>query len=93
MSEHLINDAVAIPVISGWVAMAKGYIPADMRKKFMPFLAMICGLVYAFSLREAQVDVIQSVITGITLGLGAVGAHSAVKNGVEKANGVTPPAA
>ena len=91
MSEHLINDAAAIPVISGWIAMIKDMVPDEWKKKFLPVLAIICGLVYAFSMRDARVDVFQSIIMGVTLGFSAVGAHSAVKNGLEKIDGSDTP--
>ena len=90
--DYQMMDAAAIPVISGWVGMAKGYIPREWFKKFLPLLAIICGLIYSFGIKAPCADVFQTIIIGITLGLGSIGAHSAVKNGIEKANGLKPPA-
>lgn len=92
-TEFTLMDASAIPIISGWVGMLKDVIPDEWKKKSLPLLAILCGMIYAFSIKQDCGGVMESIIMGFTLGLGSVGAHSAVKNGIEKANGVTPPLA
>jgi hypothetical protein len=85
--EYGLTDAAAIPVISGWVMKAKDFLPEEWYKKGLPILAILCGIIYSFALREPAGDVYQTIAMGISVGLGSIGAHSATKNVVEKING------
>ena len=86
-------DLTAIPIISGWVGILKGLIPDEWKKKGLPILSVICGLIYAFSIKDNCGTAMNAMMMGVTLGLSAVGTHSALKNGIEKVNGVKPPTA
>jgi len=88
--EFEMMDAAAIPVISGWIMKAKDFLPKSWCKKGLPFLAILCGLAYSFALRAPCSDVTQTVIIGLTLGLGAIGAHSSAKNAFEQVDGGNP---
>lgn len=91
--DYQLMDAAAIPVISGWVMKAKEFLPPEWYKKGLPFLAILCGIIYAFALREPCADIGQTVVMGVTIGLGSIGAHSATKNAAERIIKPAAPAA
>lgn len=77
-----LMDAAAVPTICGWLEWVKPFVP-ERYWKFLPVVAVGLGVLYAFTLRERSDSAIQSVATGLVLGLTASGAWSAAKNMLE----------
>lgn len=72
------EDAAVVPVINGWIEWAKPFIPNAL-KKFTPLLAIVLGIGYAFTMKPDACDLVSKIVTGVGLGMGAVGMHATVR--------------
>ena len=69
-------DIAIVPLIVGLVALATSF---GLPKRFAPLLSLALGLVAAF-VYISPGNIPQAILSGITLGLSAVGLYSGSKN-------------
>ena len=69
-----------VPVLVGLLSAVKssGLIPS----RFIPLLAIIAGLTFGFFIADG--DIYEALVIGGGLALSAIGAHSGIKNTLQK---------
>lgn len=80
----LVVDAGAVGAVMGWLQAIKGFMP-EKAKKFLPVLAVVLGVAYAFLMRPGCSAGMECAVVGLGIGLSASGLFSGVKNGLEGA--------
>ena len=80
----MIGGVVAVPLIIGILEVFKRI---GIESKFVPAIALMLGIISGFAINGFDISnteiIINSVYTGIALGLSSVGLYSGTKNTIE----------
>lgn len=75
-----VYEIALMPIIVGLVEVIKQF---NIPSKYVPIVALVLGIIFGIVF-VSDGDILQGVLVGISMGLGAVGLYSGVTNFVEK---------
>ena len=83
MDLELVGGVSAVIIIVGLIQVIKGVF--DLDSKLAPVVAIALGLIASFGLSYGgETKAFEAIVTGLAVGLSAVGLYSGAKNTVER---------